>query len=318
MERLQEADARCRAPVAADPTDRADRADRGDHGDAGADPDRSAVLADPARRVAEHRMYRALVDHVYGKARDAWAEAVPQLRASWEIIKEKYGHEERDEPTPQADGGSWRGKGGRTLDAPANAAIDRGYVRICEVGESDIVPRILQVAAEDPSRTLAGFDRHIKGADRLKEKVADRMRSKGRSPTEELARITDVVRFTFIYGETAYAAGVPKDVERLEATGFTQIELRNTWESDQYKGINSQWLEPKSGVRFEMQFHTQASCEAKELTHKAYERIRSITETTPEADRETAELKEFQRRANSMIPIPPGVADIDDYPPQGK
>jgi hypothetical protein len=318
MDRLQEADAPRRAPDTADSTDQGDRAVRGDRGAAGPDPDRSAVLADPARRVAEYRMYRALVDHVYGKARDAWAEAVPQLRASWEMIKEKYGHEEREEPTPQADGGSWRGKGGRKLDAPANAEIDRGYARIREVGENDIVPGILRIAAEDPGRTLAGFDRHIKGADRLKEKVADRVRSKGRSPTEELAQITDVVRFTYTYGETAYTAAVRKDVERLEATGFTQVELRNTWESDQYKGINSQWLEPKSGVRFEVQFHTQASFEAKELTHKAYERIRSITETTPEADRETAELKEFQRRANSMIPIPPGVVDIDDYPPQGK
>ena len=35
-----------------------------------------------------------------------------------------------------------------------------------------------------------------------------------------------------------------------------------------------------SGVRFEVQFHTQASLEAKELTHEAYERIRTITESS--------------------------------------
>ena len=63
--------------------------------------------------------------------------------------------------------------------------------------------------------------------------------------------------------------------------GFTQVERRNTWASEQYKGINTQWLEPRSGVRFEVQFHTQASLEAKELTHQAYERIRTITEATP-------------------------------------
>jgi hypothetical protein len=314
MERLQEADALRRAPDTADATDRADRADRGDHGDAGADPDRSVVLADPARRVAEHRMYRALVDHVYGKARDAWAEAVPQLRASWEVIKEKYGHEERDEPTPPADGGSWRGKGGRTLDAPANAAIDRGYVRICEVGESDIVPRILQVAAEDPSRTLAGFDRHIKGADRLKEKVADLLEPPSTlTAAEALNAVIDVVRFTFTYREVNYAQGVLTDVERLKAEGFVLDKLKNTWPSDQYKGINAQWLEPNSGVRFEVQFHTQASLEAKELTHKAYERFRSITVETPETERETAELEAFQGRANGFVPIPPDVSVIEDY-----
>jgi hypothetical protein len=50
----------------------------------------------------------------------------------------------------------------------------------------------------------------------------------------------------------------------------------------------------------------------------AYERIRSITDQTPAADQETAELREFQRRVNSMVPIPPGVADVGDYPPGGK
>jgi hypothetical protein len=279
-------------------------------------------LAETGRRVTEQRMYRALVDRAYAMergatAQDGWAEAVPQLLASWRILKEKYGYEERAEPAPQADGGASRGKGGRTLDAASNAEIDLGYARIREVGENVIAPAILRVAAEDPSRALAGFDRRIKGEGRLKEKIADRMRSKGRSPTEALTQISDVVRFTFTYRETAYTDGVRKDLERLETAGFTQVERRNTWESDQYKGVNTQWVEPRSGVRFEVQFHTPASLEAKELTHGAYERIRAVTESTPTAERETAELRLFQQRANSVVPIPPGVSDIDDYPPGG-
>ena len=95
-----------------------------------------------------------------------------------------------------------------------------------------------------------------------------------------------------------------------------QVERRNTWTSDQYKGINSRWREPESGVLFEVQFHTQASLEAKELTHKAYERIRSMTEETPEANRETVELKEFQREVNAKVPIPPGVTEYEDYRPE--
>ena len=279
-------------------------------------------LPETGRRVAEQRMYWALVDRAYAIARgstalDAWAEAVPKLQASWRLLKEKYGREEQPEPAPQADGGSWRGKGGRSLDAASNAEIDLGYARIREVGENVIGPAILRLAAEDPTRTLAGFDRRIKGVDRLKEKIADRMRSKGRSATEALAQISDVVRFTFTYDETAYTDGVRKDLERLETAGFTQVERRNTWTSDQYKGINTQWLEPQSGVRFEVQFHTQASLEAKELTHQAYERIRTVTESTPSTERETAELKLFQDRVSSGIPIPPRVSDIDDYPPGG-
>jgi len=278
---------------------------------------RPVVLTDPERRVAEYHRYHAIVEN-FGKAARAWSEAVPEFRAGWEKLKVKYGYAERSAPAPRPADGSWRGEGGRKLDAAQNADIDRGYARIREAGERTVIPGLRAVEAEDPTRCLAGFEHRFKGRDRLKEKVADRMRTKGRSPAEALAQIPDVVRFTFQYSEAAYSAGVLKDVERLEAKGFMQVERRNTWESDQYKGINARWREPESDVTFEVQFHTRASLEAKELTHKAYERIRSITDQTPEADQETSELKEFQRRVNSMIPIPPGVADIGDYPSGGK
>jgi hypothetical protein len=305
VEGIHEADALCPAETAAD------------CGRAPAD-----GLPESGRRVAEQRMYQALVDRAYGTARgptaqDAWAEAVPELRVSWEILKGKYGHEERAEPAPQADGGSWRGKGGRALDATRNAEIDLGYARIREVGENVIVPAILRVAAEDPTRTLAGFDRRIKGEDRLKEKVADEMRSTpGIVPSQALAGIADVVRFTFTYEESAYTTGVRKDVERLEVAGFTQVERRNTWSSEQYKGINTRWREPNSGVIFEVQFHTPASLEAKELTHGAYERIRSIDDETAESVREATELKKFQRQVNGKVPVPPGAMEYEDYRPE--
>jgi hypothetical protein len=189
----------------ADQTDPADSgvalADRTDPADSAAAPVEG--ITEAGRRVAEQRMYRAIVDSTLEtpqdpKARDTWAEAAPELQASWRMLKERYGYEERPEPTPQADGGSWRGKGGRTLDAVRNAEIDVGYARIREVGENVIVPAILRVAAEDPTRALAGFDRRIKGEDRLKEKVADEMRSTpGITSAQALGAIADVVRFTF-------------------------------------------------------------------------------------------------------------------------
>jgi hypothetical protein len=269
----------------------------------------TAVLADPERRAAVRRLHHALVDHTYGMARDAWARAAPGLRALWEQHVERYPERARESPRTQPDG-SWVGDGNRRLNPEQNGEIDRGVTRIREVGRQVIVPGMRAVEVEDSSRCLAGFEHRFKGEDRLKEKVADRIRSKGRSPSEALAGIPDAVRFTFQYTETSYTAAVQKDIERLEARGFTLVERRNTWTDDQYKGINSRWREPESGVIFEVQFHTQASLEAKELTHKAYERIRSSA-----SDEERGVLKEFQCRVNSEIPIPPDVTDIDDYPP---
>jgi hypothetical protein len=300
-----------------DPTNGENRRDAHPHADAHPGGDAGAVLADPVRLAAEHQAYRAIVGREYGTAPDHWAEAVPELRAAWEKIKEKYGYEEREAPTPQADGGGWHGKGGRTLDAAQNEEIDRGYARIREVGEQTIIPGVLSVEAEDPSRRLAGFDNRFKSDDRLKEKIADEIRSTpGTTPTQALAVVPDAVRVTYLCGEAGYTASTRNDVERLEARGFVQVERRNTWTSDQYKGINTRWREPESGVLFEVQFHTQASLEAKELTHKAYERIRSMTGETPGADREAAELKEFQREVNAKVPIPPGVTEYEDYRPE--
>jgi hypothetical protein len=309
------------AETPADETDPADSgvaiADRTDSADSAAAPVEG--ISEVGRRVAEQRMYRALVDRTLGtaqgpKARDGWAEAAPELQASWRILKERYGYEERPEPTPQADGGSWRGKGGRTLDAVRNAEIDVGYARIREVGENVIGPAILRVAAEDPTRALAGFDRRIKGADRLKEKVADLLDPPSKlAAADALYGIVDVVRFTYTYHETRYTQGIPTDIERLKSQGFELDRVKNTWGSERYKGINTQWLEPSSGVRFEVQFHTQASLEAKELTHEAYERIRSITARTAETERETEELEAFQSQTNAQVPIPANVSVIEDY-----
>ena len=216
MEGIHEADAACPAETATD------------RGEAPAEA-LAEALAEPGRRVAEQRMYRALVDRACGTARgptaqdawDAWAEAVPELRVSWEILREKYRHEERAEPAPQADGGSWRGKGGRALDAASNAEIDLGYARIREVGENVIAPAILRVAAEDPTRTLAGFDRRIKGEDRLKEKVSDLLERSIKAGSSR-----GIPQSLTSCGSRSRTARIAirrvswQDVERLEVTGF--------------------------------------------------------------------------------------------------
>ena len=96
----------------------------------------------------------------------------------------------------------------------------------------------------------------------------------------------------------------------MEEQGFRLEVLKNFWSDDQYKGINSQWIEPVTGQRFEMQFHTQISAEAKEITHKAYERLR-----THQADAfEELVLEAFQRKVSADIPVPSGATDIPDYP----
>jgi hypothetical protein len=274
--------------------------------------ERPPVLTDPEQRVTEHLRYRdSVVNH---EAAHSWDAAVPELQGIWEKIKSKYGYTERSVSVAQPTDGSWRGDGGRKLDSAQNAEVDRGYARIREVGEHTIIPGLRAVEAEDPTRHLAGFDHRFKGLNRLKEKVADLLEPRSKlTATDALYAVSDTVRCTYMYTETSYTRGVLHDVERLKSRGFELDKLKNTWTSDQYKGINTQWVDPASEVRFEVQFHTRASLEAKELSHKAYERIRSIMEPTPKTDLEAGELEGFQSKVNAKVPIPPNVSVIEDY-----
>ena len=158
-----------------------DRVEDGDglrHSDGSATVDGggAAVLADPERRAAIHRLHHAIVDHTYGVARDGWARALPGLHAAWEQLAEKYPGRARAAPRTQPDG-SWVADGNRRLDPEQNSEVDRGVTRIREVGREVIVPGMRAVEAEDASRCLAGFEHCFKGEDRLKEKIADQLRS---------------------------------------------------------------------------------------------------------------------------------------------
>ena len=292
--------------------DRVEDGDGSRHSDGSATVDGGggAVLADPERRAAVHRLHHAIVDHTYGVARDAWARALPGLHATWEQLAEKYPGRARAAPRTQPDG-AWVADGNRRLNPEQNSEVDRGVTRIQEVGRQVIVPGMRAVEAEDASRCLAGLEHCFKGEDRLKEKVADQLKPPSDlTASKALRAIPDVVRFTFCYQETAYTNGIRADVERLTSRGFEFMKLKNTWTSDQYKGINTQWRERESGVRFEVQFHTWASLDAKELSHGAYNRLRCAEAQ----DEEREELEGFQSRVNGKVPVPPDVGTIGDYP----
>jgi hypothetical protein len=194
-------------------------------------------------------------------------------------------------------------------------AIDQAYDRVREIERGTVTPAMKRIEAKDPERRLAGLEHSLKGKDRLTEKVDNWMSAQADLTAADAIRLVkDAIRYTFVYDETAYSAGVRADCDRLESSGFTPVDRQNSWEADQYKGINSRWREPDSEMLFEVQFHTQESLDAKELTHPAYERIRD-TKTPPD---EVGRLKEYQHDVCAGITIPPEATEIPDYNhPQG-
>jgi hypothetical protein len=264
------------------------------------------------RQLAEHARYREAVETSIkiAAAREAWALAAPELQAEWDAHKERYPDRERLAARTQPDG-SWVGDGGRRLTPEQNAEATKFSADLRDEAWQTIRPAMDRVAAADPERKLAGLEHMLKGEDRLKEKIADDLRGKpGLAVRSALDTVADAVRFTLEYPPERYAEGVLRDVDLLKSEGFELIKLKNLWHAEQYKGVNSQWRLPETGTRFEMQFHTPESREAKELTHEAYERIRSVA-ALPATEEQA--LEDFQRRANTLLMTPPGTDAIKDF-----
>jgi hypothetical protein len=229
----------------------------------------------------------------------------------WGEYHRRWPPEERPSADRSTDPpGSWRSDSNRYLDSSTNARIEAECDRIVEREQETISPTMRDIENQDPTRHLIGFEDRRKSRDRIKEKVYDDMDLLGRSPHEAISVLPDAIRYTFQYDEAHYTRGVLTDVMRIRDQGFRLEKLKNSWSDDEYKGINSQWIEPGTGQRFELQFHTRISFEAKQITHSSYERLRSH-----QADAfEEMVLHAFQRKVATVVPIPPGAADIPNYP----
>jgi hypothetical protein len=297
----------------------ASRGDVGDRADHGADTERpgrrwEAPAVSREEQIAAHARNRETVEAAYQAAaeRDAWAEAVPRLRVAWDEHKERYPERMRVSPRTETDG-SWVCGEYRRLDPEQNTEASKAHADLSDEADRDILPALRRIEAADPERRLAGLEHMVKGEDRLKEKLADVLLVDTRLTVRQaLDKVPDAVRSTLTYSAERYTDGVLADVDRLEAEGFELIKLKNLWHSEQYKGINSQWRRSETGLRFEMQFHTPESVEAKELTHEAYERLRRPEAETSRVERD--ELEGFQRQANALITIPPRTDIIKDFP----
>jgi hypothetical protein len=244
-------------------------------------------------------------------AADTWNGNVTESRWLWAEYQRRWPPgERRPVDTSNDPPGSWRGDGDRFLKVADNSRVEAACDLIAEREQEKITPALRAIESQDPDRHLIGLDDCLKGRDRIKDKISGMMKELSFSLDEAVRYLPDAIRYTFQYRESRYTEGVWADITCLKDQGFELEKVKNTWDGEQYKGINSQWIDPDSGQRFEVQFHTRISFEAKQLTHNAYERLR-----TKKADAfEELALEAFQRKVTTDVPVPPGAVDIPSYP----
>jgi hypothetical protein len=295
-------------------------------GDVGAHRMRTRELPDPDERG---RAYEAMRAHssaevaeegspgrrTEGNDRRGYWDEVPRFSSNWAEHQKKWPTDRQPVVDRSADPpGSYRSDGGFYLspERHAEAAALIGRVRDVEPGIS------ADVKATEQENTyggwLEGFKDRRKSEDRLKEKIAERLKGEpDKAPAEILRNVPDAIRYTFCLRPETYGRGYYDIKERLESCGYQMYESRNSWDGAEYKGINTRWV-TSEGQRFEVQVHTPESFHAKQhVTHRAYERLRNPRT----ADDERAELKAFQREVCSHIQVPDGARDIPDFKKEG-
>jgi hypothetical protein len=238
--------------------------------------------------------------------RNYWTE-VPRFLVTWQFHADTWRrfltHKAEDQPK-RSDARD------RSSEADSGADI---VIALEQIPRAE--PRISEnftTTVDDCSRHAwaGGFDFRLKGPARIKEKVIEKLAAQPDRPPDEIVRqIPDAIRYTCCFETKDYPEGIADIKQGLERCGYEMYYSENYWSNPEYKGINTRWVTAE-GQRFEVQFHTAESFNAKHVvTHKAYERLRDPATS----DRERLELQAFQRDVSSWIPVPPGSANIPNY-----
>jgi hypothetical protein len=207
--------------------------------------------------------------------------------------------------------GSWRGDGNQYLD-PERHAQTKDVIGGLRRTERKLTEHVREAERDNTcSGWLEGLEYRLKGEDRLKEKIAEKIAHQpNRAPAEVARQTSDAIRYTFCFESASYSDGYRDVKQRLEAREYRMVYSKNHWRDDlEYKGINTRWA-TLEGQRFEVQFHTPESYHAKqEVTHGSYERLRNpLTQ-----DDERQELRLYQREVCRSIGVPEGATSIADY-----
>jgi hypothetical protein len=210
-----------------------------------------------------------------------------------------------------ADRAPWEGDGGLRLPADVHAAA-QAYRRAVQAAEPQVTRRVRGLARAVGGR-LVGLEHRLKTAESLNRKLATAGAGAG-SGTGDLVRVLesqmDTLRYTLVFGARRYPHAVAAAGARLDRSGMSLTRLRNAWDGPGYRGINTSWTDPGTGVRFEIQFHTPSTRRATLVTHPWYEVYRA-----PGASDELR--RELAERIDAVFATAPRPPRVERFTPDG-
>ena len=171
------------------------------------------------------------------------------------------------------------------------------YAEITAYGDS-IKATMLNIANQTHT-SLEGLKYMIKSFDSAYEKVVVR------KAFSDFSEMYDIIRFTFIIDEGCYGTMTNKILEMLELENYHIHCINNYWRvsNNPYNGVNVQ-LEAASGVKIEVQFHTENSFAVKNgEMHKLYERYRMlVNQDSLQEEKAILNKQMMDISANQVVP----------------
>jgi hypothetical protein len=258
----------------------------------GRDALRVAATRDSLRREATGSVASAARQELIRRAE---AEALARIRSSGASVS----------------AAGWHGEGGARLSALQSAGVEAFHSM--STARERALTAIMREVSTLGRGELNGLDHRLKTPESAKRKVATAHARSGGPLPELLATAKDTVRYSVVIKEADYVRGVSEVASALERHGFHPNQPHNAWHGPRYRGINSVWVDPRTGAAFEVQFHTPASYRITKRTHGLYEEYR--LPSTPPARK--AELHELIAAEYRTAPIPGWVQALtgDNFPP---
>jgi hypothetical protein len=294
------------------------------------DLDERATNEPPVPRDPDHQPEPSRVSAAEGPTEEASAIADDRQHTEDKAAADESAPDSAPRPSDSEDkprsgpDGSWEWQG-RFLTPEDSRTADQTLARWVAAegrdadgnyGEHGLTPAMRRIEAQLEHGALVADTEEfaLKQPDRFKLKLAERINLQPGESADVLAsRIHDGIRYTFEYDDQNYMIGTEETEAALSRSGYELISRKPSWDSPDYKGVNSQWRDPDSGLLFEVQFHTHASWSAKQKTHLAYERL-----TDPRtALKEREQLDAYQKEIAASVPVPPGALEIPYYHKKG-
>ena len=161
---------------------------------------------------------------------------------------------------------------------------------------------------------LKGLEHRVKSISSILEKVVSDSLDYNGSFKRAANNINDSVRYTFVIPDELYIEKVDDCLHKLESLGYQVIDLKNRWNSIEYKGINVRLVSKNKDDIFEIQFHTPLAYRIKEGDD--LERKENSTRTLYQVSRDKGAPEWLRLKADKLriylqtfIKIPEGAID---------